>query len=96
MPSQPRLDYAGALHHVMARGIARGEIFADDEDRQAFVDRLAVGVRRAELTIYAWALMPNHVHLLTGSPVRQLSAAMRRLLGSFLPPWRRLTACRSA
>jgi len=73
MPRRPRLDYDGALHHVMARGIARGEIFVDEEDRQAFVDRLAVGVGRAELTIYAWALMPNHVHLLAGSPAGQLS-----------------------
>jgi len=83
MPRRPRLDYDGALHHVMARGIARGEIFVDEEDRQAFVDRLAVGVGCAELTIYAWALMPNHVHLLAGSPAGQLSAAMRRLLSSY-------------
>jgi REP element-mobilizing transposase RayT len=67
----------------MARGIARGAIFVDEDDRHAFVDGLAVGVRRAEMMVYAWALMPNHVHLLAGSPAGQLSAAMRHLLSSY-------------
>ena len=42
MPRQPRLDAPGLLQHVMARGIERKEIFKDDQDRQSFLERLAV------------------------------------------------------
>jgi REP element-mobilizing transposase RayT len=66
----------------MARRVARGDIFVDDEDREAFVLRLAVSAARGDLTVYAWALMPN-LHLLAGSPTGRLSVAMRRLLSSY-------------
>ncbi len=39
MPRQPRLDAPGLLQHVMARGIERRDIFKDDKDRKAFLDR---------------------------------------------------------
>jgi len=42
MPRQARLDAPGLLQHVMARGIERKEIFKDDQDRQSFLERLAV------------------------------------------------------
>ena len=42
MPRQARLDAPGLLQHVMARGIERREIFKDDQDRQSFLERLAV------------------------------------------------------
>jgi len=42
MSRQPRLDAPGLLQHVMARGIERREIFKDDQDRQSFLERLAV------------------------------------------------------
>jgi len=67
----------------MARGVARGDIFLDGEDREAFLLRLAASVEHGDLTVYAWALMPNHLHLLAGSPAGRLSAAMRRLLSSY-------------
>jgi REP element-mobilizing transposase RayT len=67
----------------MARGVARGDIFVDDEDREAFVLRLAASVGCGDLTVYAWALMPNHLHLLAGSPAGRLSVAMRRLLSGY-------------
>jgi len=41
MPRQPRLDAPGTLHHVMLRGIARGPIVADREDRETFLIRLS-------------------------------------------------------
>ena len=42
MPRQARLDAPGLLQHVMARGIERREIFKDDQDRQSFLERLAL------------------------------------------------------
>ena len=64
MPRQARLDAPGVLHHVMARGIERRRIFLDDEDREDFVRRLSQLAEAAAFLVYAWALMPNHFHLL--------------------------------
>jgi hypothetical protein len=41
MPRGPRLDYPGALHHLIARGIERSKIFRSERDRDHFLDRLA-------------------------------------------------------
>ncbi len=59
MPRGPRLDAPGVLHHVMARGIERRQIFWDDHDRDDFVDRLAGLVKDGALTVYAWAFIPS-------------------------------------
>ena len=79
MPRGPRLDAAGALHHVMARGIERREIFIDDRDREDFLARLAGLVAATGTRIFAWCLIPNHFHLLVRSGAAGLSAFMRRL-----------------
>ena len=69
MPRQARIDAPGALHHVIARGIERGTIFQDDADREDFLSRLEKIVLQTRSKCYAWALIPNHFHLLlkTGS-----------------------------
>ena len=83
MPRGPRLDAPGVLHHVMARGLERRTIFRDDRDRQDFVDRLARLVEAQALTVYAWALLPNHVHLLVRTGRMPLARAMRSLLTGY-------------
>jgi hypothetical protein len=60
------------MHHVMARGIERRQIFWDDHDRDDFVDRLAGLVKDRLLTVYAWALIPNHFSC--GAPASRHSA----------------------
>ena len=62
MARGPRLDAPGALHHVMARGIERREMFEDDADRQAFLVRAEQALRHTGGAVYAWCLLPNHVH----------------------------------
>ena len=54
----------GVLHHVIARGIARQRIFQGDTDREDFVQRLASLAKAEALTVYAWVLLPTHLHLL--------------------------------
>jgi putative transposase len=83
MPRGPRLDTPGALHHVMVRGIEGRPLFRGDADRRDFVDRLAKAVSATGLAVLAWALLPNHVHLLVRTGNRPLSAAMARLLTGY-------------
>ncbi len=64
MPRQARLDVAGALHHIMVRGINKSAIFKDNEDRERFLERLGKTVKEGQSVVYAWVLMNNHVHTL--------------------------------
>jgi REP element-mobilizing transposase RayT len=80
MPRQARLDTPGALHHIIVRGIERRNIFADDQDRYDFIDRLGGIVSETNTGCYAWALIPNHFHLLLRTGSVPVATVMRRLL----------------
>ena len=80
MPRQARLDSPGTLHHVMIRGIEGRPIVDDDQDRRDFVRRLGDVAVVSGTTIYAWALLSNHAHILLSSGVSGLAPFIRRLL----------------
>jgi REP-associated tyrosine transposase len=83
MPRQARIDAPGALHHIIARGIERRDIFRDDLDRNSFLTRLEKIVNETHTECYAWALMPNHFHLLFKTGKVPISTVMRRLLTGY-------------
>ncbi|MFH1146415.1 MAG: transposase [Pseudomonadota bacterium] len=83
MPRRARLDVAGALHHIIVRGIERKRIFQDDFDRGNFLDRLEVIIKETSTSCYAWVLMPNHVHLLLRTGTVPISTVMARLLTGY-------------
>lgn len=83
MPRTARLDAPGTLHHVIIRGIERRRIVDDDKDRQTFVDRLGQLSVDLDTSVYAWALMTNHAHMLIRSGAVGLSAFMRKLLTGY-------------
>jgi REP element-mobilizing transposase RayT len=60
----PRIEYPGALYHVLARGNQRRDIFHDDADRTKYLAKLAAYKHRHGFALYAYVLMTNHVHLL--------------------------------
>ncbi len=67
----------------MVRGIERRRLFRSTADRRDFVRRVAALVDTTGTRIYAWSLMPNHVHLVLGSGAEGLSSFMRRLLTGY-------------
>jgi len=90
MPSRPqqgdlpmtrplRIDFDGAVHHVMNRGANHQLTFRDDEDRRLFLDIVGEAVRRFGIEVHAYCLMPNHYHLLLRSPSSQLSRALKHI-----------------
>jgi REP element-mobilizing transposase RayT len=83
MPRRARLDAPGTLHHVMVRGIERRRIVNDVSDRKNFVERLGELAACTKTTIYAWALLTNHAHILLRSSEIGLSGFMRRLLTGY-------------
>ena len=80
MPRQARLDYAGALQHVIARGVARTRIFDDKKDRETFLGWFGGLLKESGAQCLAWALLPNHFHLLLRTTVWPLKVLMQRLL----------------
>lgn len=84
MPRHARLDAPGALHHVIGRGIEGSAIFRADGDRTDFLSRVADLWRDGALRIYAWALLPNHFHLLVRTGGQPLAKSMRQLLTGYV------------
>ena len=64
MPRQARIDIEGGLYHVFNRGIRKENIFRDDSDYSFFLDSLSKTYSKYSFDLYAYALMPNHFHLL--------------------------------
>jgi putative transposase len=83
MPRKSRIDAPGVLHHIIARGIDRQRIFKDDADRDHFLDRLGNILLETQTACYAWALIPNHFHLLLRTGTTVISTVMRRLLTGY-------------
>lgn len=76
MSRSPRTDFPGAVHHVMNRAGHRGRMFHNLDDRRSFLARVAQLEERFGIVVLAYALMPNHFHLVVRSERGQLSTAM--------------------
>ena len=83
MPRKLRLEYEGAIYHVMNRGDRREPIFKDDADRKFFLDTLAECCGKTDWQVHAFCLMPNHFHLVVETPKANLVAGMKWFLGTY-------------
>ena len=83
MARQLRIEYAGAIYHVMSRGDRRETIFLDDEDRKGFLRTLGEACERAGWEVLAYCLMGNHFHLVVETPKPTLVSGMKWFLGTY-------------
>ena len=83
MARRPRLFAAGVLYHVIVRGNQRQKTFLSDRDYQAYMERVARYRKKYGYGVYAYCLMPNHVHLLLESSERPLAKLMQGLQQSY-------------
>jgi REP element-mobilizing transposase RayT len=83
MPRQARIDAPGSLNHIIIRGIERRKIFRSDSDRNNFLNRFGGIVSETRTECFAWAIMPNHVHLLLRTGLVPISRVMSRLLTGY-------------
>ena len=72
MPRRARVVVPGLSHHVTARGNNRHDVFFVDDDRRFYLDVLADYSARYGLSIEAYCLMTNHVHVV-GVPLEERS-----------------------
>jgi putative transposase len=78
-----RLEYPGAVYHVMARGHERSAIFRDADDRAKFLAMLAAIVPEEKWLVHGYCLLGNHYHLMIETPAGELSRGMRSLNGDY-------------
>lgn len=83
MPRKARIDAPGSLHHIIARGIGRRKVFDDNDDRNFFIERLGKVASDTETQCFAWALIPNHFHLLLKTGITPIATVMKRLLTGY-------------
>ena len=83
MPRELRIEYPGAIYHVLNRGDQREDIFLDDEDRQKFLTTLGECCGKTGWEVHAYCLMRNHFHLVIETPRANLVAGMHWLSGVY-------------
>jgi REP element-mobilizing transposase RayT len=83
MARQVRIQYPGAIYHVMARGDRREDIFYSAGDRSAFLKAVGEMCVRSDVRVHAYVLMDNHYHLVIETPQGNLVEAMRWLQNTY-------------
>src|SRR5438552_3326740 len=83
MARKLRVEYGGAIYHLMNRGDRREPIFREDSDRLLFLETLAEACAKTDWQVHAYCLMSNHFHLVVETPQANLVAGMKWLLGTY-------------
>jgi REP element-mobilizing transposase RayT len=84
-----RIEYPGAMYHVMARGNQGRAVFEDDTDRLRFIQTLGDACEKTGWRIHAYVLMNNHYHLLLETPESNLVFGMKWLQGTYTQRYNR-------
>ena len=83
MARKLRVQYPGAIYHIMNRGDRREVIFLDDVDRRCFLQTLSEACEKTRWQVHAYCLMGNHFHLVVETPQPNLVDGMKWLLGTY-------------
>jgi REP element-mobilizing transposase RayT len=83
MPRPLRIQFPGAIYHLMSRGDRRELIFKDDQDRRCFLATLGEACEKTGWQLHAYCLMGNHFHLIAETPQANLVAGMKWFLGTY-------------
>lgn len=78
-----RIEFEGAMYHVMCRGNNGGDIFFGDKGRKMFLDTLDEACVRGGWKVHAFVLMGNHYHLLLETPGGNLVEGMKWFQGTY-------------
>jgi len=83
MPRKLRVEYEGAIYHVLNRGDRRELIFLDNTDREMFLGTLGEACAKTGWQVHAFCLLPNHFHLVVETPQPNLVAGMQWLASTY-------------
>ena len=83
MPREPRIEYVGAIYHVMNRGNQKRNVFLSDRDREVFLKTLEETVEKTGWLVHGYVFMSNHYHLLIETPRGNLVKGMQWLNSTY-------------
>ena len=83
MARKLRVEYKGAIYHLMNRGDRREPIILDEEDSELFIKTLGEACAKTHWLVHAFCLMPNHFHLVVETPDANLVSGMKWFLGTY-------------
>src|SRR5881394_366969 len=83
MARKLRIQYAGAIYHVMSRGNGKAAVFRNEVDRHSFVQTLAEACAKTDWQVHAYRLMKTHFHLVVETPRANLVPCMKWLLSTY-------------
>ena len=83
MPRKPRDRSPSNCYHIITRGINKQDIFFDNNDKGKLLKEISRTKEKYEYELYAYVLMPNHIHLLIKENTHSISEIMRSLLISY-------------
>jgi putative transposase len=81
MPRKLRMEYPGAMYHVLNRGDQQEHIFRADADGELFLETMACA--KTDWQVHAYCLMGNHFHLVIETPGPNLVAGVKWLCGVY-------------
>jgi putative transposase len=85
-----RIQYPGAVYHVMNRGGSRQKVFLDKQDYEAFLNTMGEVHDRSAVEVFAYCLMGNHYHVCLRTPEGNLTRVMQHLDGLYIQRFTRL------
>jgi putative transposase len=83
MPRKPRIEMPGGLYHVISRGNNRRKVFRTSADYERFTGIMNAQKSKLPFYMYAYCLMPNHIHLLIERREDSVSKIMQRVLTTY-------------
>lgn len=87
MAGKIRIEYPGAIYHVMNRGDRREPIFKDDSDRLRFLETVAEACAKTDWQVQVYCLMGNHFHLSRRDAPAQSGRGHEMASGQLNPVW---------
>ncbi|MGO9199159.1 MAG: transposase [Limisphaerales bacterium] len=89
MARKLRIQYPGAIYHVMNRGDRQEPTSGDDRDRRRFLETFTEACQKTGWQVHAFCLMSNHFHLVVETPQPNLVAGMKWFLGAYTSRYNR-------
>lgn len=83
MPRKQRIEYPGAIYHIISRGNYRKDLFTHEKTALAFERTIFEAAERCGWKLYAYVIMSNHYHLAIETPEPNLVEGMRWLQSTF-------------
>jgi len=83
MPRKQRIEYPGAVYHIISRGNYRKDLFTDRKTAEAFERTIFEAAERCGWKLYAYVIMRNHYHLAIETPDPNMVEGMRWLQSAF-------------